>query len=144
VRLNAELSGLVYPTQTTVLDQTFNTVSLVGRPLTIGNFVNSSTVSGLFFSSTTVNYSPYVMVGDEGLDLSDAEVLQGQGYQEFLTNYPLASQVLTGLFLELDVSGPGRPTETFEKTLLDRVGFAARQSGGVQAIDTSDAGQPSP
>ena len=28
---------------TTVLDQTFNDVDLVGRPLTIGNFVSSDT-----------------------------------------------------------------------------------------------------
>ena len=44
-----------------------------------------------------------------------------------LTNFPLASQVLTGLFLNITLSGPSSPSETFNRTLVDRIGYAARQ-----------------
>jgi hypothetical protein len=37
---------------TVVLDQTFNDVDLVGRPLTVGNFVNSSAIGAIFTSIT--------------------------------------------------------------------------------------------
>ena len=48
-----------------VLDQTFNDVDLVGRPLTIGNFVSTSSIGGLIFSAVTNTYTPYIHVGDE-------------------------------------------------------------------------------
>jgi hypothetical protein len=54
-------SGL---TDTTVLDQTFDDVELVGRPLTIGNFDSSQTASALVFGATTNTYTPYTELGD--------------------------------------------------------------------------------
>ena len=147
VKLNAELSGNyvfgVMETKT-VLDETFNTVELVGRPLSIGHFVNTTALSGLFFAVTRNTYSPYIDVGDEAYpDGSHDEVIRGTDYQEYLTNFAGASQFLTGLFLEMDVSSPGGPTQTYEKTLLDRIGFAARQNGGAQTIAINSSGQPS-
>ena len=52
---------------TVVLDQTFNDVDLVGRPLTIGNFVSSISVGAFVFPSTTNTYTPYIVIGDEAL-----------------------------------------------------------------------------
>ena len=49
---------------TTVLNQTFNEVELVGKFLSIGHFVNSFTPPSLFISVTTNTYSPYIDVGD--------------------------------------------------------------------------------
>ena len=43
---------------TTVLDQTFDDVQLVGKPLTIGNFVSSSSVGGLTFTSARQGMAP--------------------------------------------------------------------------------------
>ena len=48
-----------------VLDQTFDDVALVGHPLTIGNFVNTTSIGALAFSTTTNTYTPYLAVGDE-------------------------------------------------------------------------------
>ena len=112
---------------TTVLDQTFDDVELVGRPLTIGNFV-STTSTGSIFTATTNTYTPYIEMGDEALPASEQpEAITGTPYQEVLTNFPLASQILTGLFLNVTLSGPGTISETISRALVDRVGYAARQ-----------------
>ncbi len=91
----------------TVLDQTFDDVELVGRPVTVGNFVNSQAAGGLIFTTTTNTYSPYIELSDEAYpDPSQDETIHGQDYQEVLTNFPLGSQILTGLFLNITLSGP--------------------------------------
>jgi uncharacterized membrane protein len=112
----------------TVLDQTFNDVDLVGRPITVGHFVNSSSIGGITFSSKTNTYSPYIQVGDAAYpDPSHDVVIRGQDYQEYFTNFPLSNQVLTGLFLNMTLSGPGATVQSYERTLVDRIGYAARQ-----------------
>src|SRR5262249_44448901 len=84
---------------TTVLNQTFNTVELVGRPITIGNFVSTSVIPSPIFVSRTMTYSPYIAVGDEAnSDSSQDHVLRGTDFQEVMTNFPLGNQLLTGLF----------------------------------------------
>ena len=37
-----------------------------------------------------------------------------------------ASQVLTGLFLNVTLSGPQGPAQTYTHTILDRIGYAAQ------------------
>jgi uncharacterized membrane protein len=123
-----------------VLDQTFNDVDLVGRPLSIGNFVNTST-AGLILSSTTNTYSPYLDMGDEA-DPTHDTLLQGTPYQEVLTNFPLGSQILTGLFLDITLTGPGGPPANYERALLDRIGYAVRQQGGSAAVALSPSDGP--
>jgi hypothetical protein len=114
-------------TDTVVLDHTFNDVDLVGRPITIGNFVSQSR-GGFIITAVTNTYTPYIVVGDDALpDSQLPDGIIGKPYQEVLTNFPLGGQILTGLFLDVGLSGPGATTETFDQTLVDRIGFAARQ-----------------
>ena len=121
-----------------VLDQTFNDVDLVGRPLTIGNFVNSVTPPGLFITATTNTYTPYIVLGDDALpDSQLADAITGQQYQEVLTNFPLASQILTGLFLNVTLAGAGTTSATYTDTLVDRIGYAARQGLALQKTSRS-------
>ncbi|MGA2255400.1 MAG: choice-of-anchor Q domain-containing protein, partial [Thermoguttaceae bacterium] len=120
-------SGL---SDTVVLDQTFNDVNLVGAPISIGNFVTDVTTGGLAISARTITYEPYVLLGDFDSAAGSDEVLHGQQYQEILTNFPLGSQILTGLFLNIISSGPGETTSTVQQTLVDRIGYAVRQNGG--------------
>jgi tetratricopeptide (TPR) repeat protein len=109
---------------TTVLDQTFDHVQLVGHPLTIGNNVST----GGIFPTATTTYSPYIEIGDEAHpNPSEDELIHGQDYQEFLTGFPLSSQILTGPSLNANLSGPDGPTESYERDLADWIGFAARQ-----------------
>ena len=93
--------------ETVVLDQTFNDVDLVGRPITIGNFVSSITPPALVIFATTNTYTPYIQLGDEAFpDPSQDETITGTAYQEVLTNFPLGNQILTGLFLNITQTGP--------------------------------------
>ncbi len=129
-------------TTTTVLDQSFNDVDLVGHPLTVGNFVTQNAV-GLVFSVVTTTYEPYIQVGDAANpDPSGDEVLHGQEYQELLTNFPLGSQVLTGEFLDITESGPGEQTQTYERALLDRIGYSIRQNGGTPTLNVTPSSPP--
>ena len=64
-------------------------------------------------------------------------VITGTPYQEVLTNFPLGSQVLTGLFLNVTLSGPARRSRTYQYTIADRIGIAARQSGGPVSVSVA-------
>jgi transglutaminase-like putative cysteine protease len=146
IQLVAELSsaGLFgsQSSDTTVLDHTFNDVDLVGRTLTLGNFVSQSS-GGFIFTATTNTYSPYLAVGDEANpDPRLDEVIRGTDYQEVLTNFPFGSQILTGLFLNISLSGPQGPAETTSRTLFDRIGYAARQGGGSSSLSVSPGSAP--
>ena len=136
VTLNAEIVNTAdvafgrRPTTSAVLTQTFNDADLAGRPLTIGHFVSVSQPPSLVFSLSTYTYTPFVEVGDEAFpDPAGDRVIQGQAYQEVFTNFPLGSQLVTGLFLDISLSGPQGPATTLEKTLLDREGYAAQSDG---------------
>jgi hypothetical protein len=137
VRLKRELaipafsafSGTSPLTEATVLDELLTSAELVGRPLSIGHFVASQTVSAPVFKSTTHNYSPYLLLNGESPSVGSEQILRGTDYQEVLTNFTLGSQILTGLFLEVDLISPDGSTERIKKTLLDRIGFAERQGG---------------
>jgi hypothetical protein len=53
------------------------------------------------------------------------------------------NQVVTGVFLEMDVIQPGGQKETFERALVDRIGFAARNSSGETNLNLDlSSGQP--
>jgi hypothetical protein len=96
-----------------VLGQTFDEDYLVGRPLTIGNFVSQSGLSAIFTEVTNTD-TPYIVVGDDALpDSGLPEAITGTPYQEVLTNFPLSSQILTGLFLNVTESGPGTTSQTY-------------------------------
>ncbi len=129
-------------TDTVVLDQTFNDVDLVGHPLTFGNLVSQSGLGGSF-TSVTNTYSPYVEIGDDALpDNSNNQLIRGNDFQEVLTTFPLGSQVLTGLFLNVTQSGDGTQSQTYTKTLYDRIGYATREDGGPVSVTASPTSPP--
>jgi hypothetical protein len=149
IRLKRELTNLLTglfgaPAQevATVLEQTFATVEVVGKPLSIGHFVNSIPLASLVFTSVITTYSPYIAIGNDVSDARQDSIIRGQNYQEVLTNFSLGSQILTGLFLETELSGPDGPAESFERTLLDRIGFEVRQNGGSPSLTFDLSGPP--
>ena len=101
----------------------------MGHPLSIGNFVSQSGASAII-TAVTNTYTPYIDIGDEAYLTSRDELIEGTPYQEILTNFPLTSQVLSGLFLNVTFSGPQGPAQTYSQTLVDRIGYAARQGQG--------------
>ena len=102
VRLESRLGD------TTVLDQTFNDVDLVGQPLTIGNFVSQHQRPAPSSPQPTNTYTPYVRSATmRSATRGQDQIITGQPYQEVLTNFPLGSQILTGLFLNVTLTGAG-------------------------------------
>ena len=135
------LFGLGGQQDTTVLDQTFNDVDLVGRPLSLG-FNVASASGGFIYTTTTNTYSPYLAWGDDAYDSKHDQVIAGQSFQEVLTNFPFGSQALTGLFLNVTQSGPQGASQTFSRTLVDRIGYAARQGQAGASVSVPPGGAP--
>ena len=107
VKINAELysqASAIFgfgPGVTTVLTQSFDASALVGNILTVGNLVSASG-GGLDISASTFTYTPFLVIGSGGSDVSQDSLITGTPFQELYTNFPLGNQVLTGLFLEID------------------------------------------
>lgn len=151
LRLKAELRGQLtslfsyggaFPIEPkTVLDHTFTAVELVGKPVSIGHFVNTWNHSAVVFNLTRYTYSPYLLIGQNDTDLSDDPIIRGTDYFEQVTNFPMGSQNLTGLKLEMDVIAPGGASETHERWLLDKVGYDVRVNGGqVEVVGNEKRG----
>lgn len=130
-------------TTTRVLDRTWNAVELVGKPVTVAHFVVDNNQGGLAFSSRTISYTPYLLVGDVA-DIAglNEQLFTGTPYQENLTNFPLGSQFLTGLTLNMDLTSPDGTIEHHERALVDRIGYANRKNGMTSNIPV-DATAPS-
>ena len=124
------------------LEQTFNTVELVGKPLSLGHFVNTYSPPSMIFSYASHTYCPYILIAQTNGDMSDDLLIRGKDYEEFLTNFPLASQLLTGVFLEIDVVAPDGTAKTYTRTLVDRLGYPARTSGRSVTPATSQGTLP--
>lgn len=128
---------------TDVLNVTFSSAELVGRPLTLGHQVDTSNIASPIISAVTTTYYPYLLLGDEAFAIGDEALLRGSDYQEVKTNLPFGNQLLTGLFLRLSTRAPDGQAEMVERALLDRIGFAAR-SGLVNTTVSVDPNAPSP
>ncbi len=132
--VNTAVSGLfgMDPRQIDpVMQVRFSAAHLVGRPLTFGMFVNSSTLAAPVLSATTNTYAPYLAEGDLAHSLNRDHVIRGADFQETITNFPFGSMILTGLFLSIDLEAPDGSVETLERTLFDRIGYDVRTNGGT-------------
>jgi uncharacterized membrane protein len=137
VRVKAEkyhpISGLTtsYP-----LDYTFSAVELVGEPVTLGHIVNSQTQGGMIYANVFHTYTPYLM-------LAGQELLEGEPFQELMTNFPLATTIVTGEWLLIDLRHPDGTVESHERALYDAIGYDARLNGGnVQVGGNGRTTQP--
>ena len=148
VKINAEIysaAGSLFgqgPGTTTVLTQTFDASALVGNVITAGNFVTGSGGGALDVTATTFSYTPYLLIGSGGSDISQDQVITGTPYQEFYTNFPLGSQVLTGLFLEVDADDITGTQQVYTHTMFDRLGPAARQGNANVTLNLPSTPAP--
>jgi uncharacterized membrane protein len=126
---------------TPVLNVTLATSETVGRPLALGHFVSNSSVSEIL-SAQTNTYTPYLAYGNT-TDPSQDETIVGTQYQEEFTNFPLGTTVVTGVFLTFQVTDSNGNTRTYNKTLFDRIGYAARENGTTLSISVASSSQPS-
>ena len=74
------------------LTQTFYTWQLVGNIISAGNIVQSTAAGGLDISATTFTYTPYLLIGSGGPDVTQDTIVTGTDYQEYYTNFPLSSR----------------------------------------------------
>ncbi len=116
------------------LSATFNTVQLTGKPISLAHLVEGSGQGGLVFVTTEVTYTPYFEI--------DGDQFLGDSYQEIITNFPFGTILYTGLWWEFEVMAPDGSTTTYTRTLVDRLGAAARLSGGTIPIEVSDSDAP--
>jgi hypothetical protein len=142
-RVNAETfsqAGAVYGFglgTNTVLDQTYAAADLVDRAVSFGHLVTSSTPPGLAITATSRVYTPYLTIGNSAIDPRNYVVVHGTDYSELITNYPLGSTLVTGVFVDIDVIDPADPTapRRVQRALVDRIGYGKRQQGGSISID---------
>jgi transglutaminase-like putative cysteine protease len=116
VQIVAEITsqGLFGPSsaQKIVLDQTFNDVDLVGHPLSFGNFVSGNS-AGFIITATTYTYTPFMVIGDDANpDPTKDETISGTLYQEMFMILQFASSEVTGLFMNVTLSGPEGASQT--------------------------------
>ncbi|MEZ5504340.1 MAG: transglutaminase domain-containing protein, partial [Halioglobus sp.] len=121
-----------------VLELTRTSAELTGRTLTLGHFIDSSATSAIF-SITNNTYTPYLLVSGDSLDSADDIVYNGDAFQEVVTNFPFGSQIATGLFLEIDEIAPDGAVTTYQRTIKDRIGKAARENGTNESLDIDPA-----
>ncbi|MEI8571239.1 discoidin domain-containing protein [Methylomonas sp. WH-1] len=123
-----------------VLEHTFTSVELVGKPLSIGHFVNSSAN----FWGQSHNYSPYLLVGQGDANITDDEIIRGEDYQETFSLFGgiLGSQILSGLFAEYEIFDARGNAQIYERAMVDRVGFAVRQNGQKVTVGGTGDGGP--
>ncbi|MCA9136679.1 MAG: hypothetical protein KDB00_07970 [Planctomycetales bacterium] len=127
----------------TVLEETYPSAALVGRPITVGHHVSSNAIAAAAVSAITHSYTPYLRIGDEALSLDRDVLTRDAVFQEVFTNFPLGNSVVTGLFLEIDIDSPGGIVERFSRTLFDRIGFASRNGVGGTTVSVSPDSAPS-
>jgi len=75
-----------------------------------GNIVPSTATGSLDVSATTFTYTPYLLIGSRGQDVTRDTIVTGTDYQEYYSNFPLSSQIVTGIFLA------GVQTQSLAKT----------------------------
>ncbi len=117
--LNLGQSGLDYSYP---LSHTFRTVELVAEPVAFSHLVHTDNQGGLVFANTIHTYTPYLLIGER-------EIF-GEPYQDILTNFPLGSVFHTAAWLQFDLTAPNGETATYEREIVDKIGYEARVNGG--------------
>jgi uncharacterized membrane protein len=118
-----------------VLDETFNVSQLASKRLTLGHLVSQSLAGGVF-SSVTRTYTPYLGIED------NHQGFQGDTFQDYLTNFPLATTFTTAEWLEYEIHSPDGHTETFTREVKDLIGAATRRLGGGLSLALNTSSQP--
>ena len=127
---------------TTVLDRSFDSADLVDKPVSISHFVNAFSPPSLAIGATQNTYTPYLTVGDSRLDISAYEVIRGTDYVELLTSFPLGNTLVTGVFVVIDITDASGQTQSFRRTMYDRLGYVTRAQGGNVNVDPQSFTRP--
>lgn len=119
---SSETSGLTYSYP---LTHTFNTVELVGEPVSLGHIVNDTSQGGAIFYSIQRTYIPYFSLGNF------KSVIEGDAFQDLSSNFPFGNFLITGEWLIFEVHDIDGNSKIYEREIIDKLGFEKRQAGGV-------------
>ncbi len=131
--LNVGNSGLSYAYP---LMHVFNTVELVGNPVTLGHLVNTNAQTGMVFFWVRHTYIPYFRGG--GIET----LLEGHPFQDMISNFPFGTFLTTGEWLILETRDADGRVETYIREVFDRIGFEVRQTGGTVNAGESTGAEP--
>ncbi|MBN1485369.1 MAG: Ig-like domain-containing protein, partial [Chloroflexia bacterium] len=109
------------------LSLTLNTVELVGNPLTLGHLVDTDGMGGAIFFWVQHTYKPYFSF--------KGQVIEGNPYDDLLSNFPFGAFLVTGVWLVVDVQEPGGKIEQYQRAIVDQIGFEQRRNGGLVAVE---------
>lgn len=141
LRLLTEITGtgLSLGRRTTpVIEQRFPTVVLVGRPATFGHYEVQAASGGLF-GSGIFTYQPYLLIDGEVIGHAPL-VLPGVAYQEVFLG--VMQEFVSLLAVQFDLEAPDGTIEHHERTLVDRLGPAARDGSTTATLAVPDGTTP--
>ncbi|MCB0325291.1 MAG: transglutaminase domain-containing protein, partial [Bdellovibrionales bacterium] len=131
---SASLFGGTDLSERTVFQQQFSSAELAEKPVHLGHIVEENQVPSPVFAYTTVNYTPYLLIDENADPRIEEPGFTQDSYQEVKTSFPFGSQALTALTLAVTVVDPAGASETFEKRVIDLLGFDIRHHGGTPAF----------
>ncbi len=118
------------------LSVTFNTVELIGEPVTLQHLVETESAFGFFYAVQHF-YTPLLIVGE------NQRVIEGTPYQELFSNFPFGTFLVSAAWLIFELSSPTGAVEEHTRELFDFIGPEARLNGGTVTADFSErATQP--
>ncbi|WP_157817600.1 choice-of-anchor K domain-containing protein [Candidatus Thiodictyon syntrophicum] len=110
-----------------VFEKNFSSAELVGHPLSISHFINSSGSASLFGTIISHTYTPYVTIGDVFQNAADDTVITGDSYQEHSGVLGFGSAFVDHLVLDLTLARPNGGQETISRVLAGRNAKPAEQ-----------------
>ena len=135
-KYNNYLGGLTdfYP-----ISRTFASVEVAGKPVALAHVVNPQSVSGLVFGNNIVDYTPYFIVGE---DTNTAEIVVGAPFQDLVSSFASVTNLHVAEWLQFDLREPGGATKTYEREIIDLIGYDKRQNGGAISFASGSQSQP--
>ncbi|NDJ55237.1 MAG: transglutaminase family protein, partial [Chloroflexi bacterium] len=115
------------------LEAVFNTVEMIGEPVSLYHLVEETVKGGLFYVKT-IDYHPHLAIGET--------VIDSGSYQETVSNFPFGTNLVSGVWLEFMVHDSEGQSETYEREIADRVGYAARQTPGTVPFEVGGENEP--
>ncbi len=109
------------------LTRQLNSVELVGEPVTLGHLLNTASSSGAVFFWVRHSYTPYLAIGDQ--------IIDGNTYQDLISNFPFGTFIHTAVWLNVELQAPDEDPETYQQTIVDRIGLENRLTGGTMTLD---------
>lgn len=108
------------------LNQTFNTVDLVGNPVTLRHWVETDQSGGFLFGEVTHWYQPFLVLQDTAYT--------GDIFQDKLSNFQIGNKFTTAEWLLIDTRDPDGQVQSYTRELVDQIGFAQRQTPGSHQV----------